>query len=370
MRIDSLSLVDFRNYADAELTLAGDGLTVVVGGNGEGKTNLVEAIAYLATLRSFRGSPGEALVRAGRPRAVVRGRTFRGRRELLIEAELTVAGRDRVQVNRQALRRSRDMLGLFQVSVFGPDDLALVKGGPAERRRYLDDTLVGLTPALDALRGDLERVLRQRNSLLKQAGGRLSPEVAATLDVWDEQLARLGSALTDHRMALLTRLAPSVGSAYRALTGGGAAPGLEYEPSWQGPLADVLASRRAEDLRRGLTTAGPHRDDVAVSLGRLPVRTHASQGEQRSVALALRLAAHLLATEDAGEPPVLLLDDVFSELDPHRSAALLASLPPGQAVLTTAAAHLPKGVEAGHVVSVSSGRLQTRSSGEMAVVAP
>src|SRR5207237_5582271 len=171
------------------------GLTVVQGANGEGKTNLLEAVGYLATLSSFRGAPAEALVRVGAESAVVRAEGEREGRSLLIEASLPRVGRDRVLVNRQPLRRARDLVGYLRVSVFSPDDLALVKGGPAERRRYLDDTLVALHPKNDVLQGDLDRVLRQRNTLLKQAGGRLTDEVAATLDVWDAKLASLGGAL-------------------------------------------------------------------------------------------------------------------------------------------------------------------------------
>ena len=356
MRLDRLWLSDFRNYETAELAPAPTGLTVIHGANGEGKTNLLEAVGYLATLSSFRGAPAEALVRVGTEGAVVRAEGQREGRSLLIEASLQRTGRDRVQVNRQPLRRARDLVGYLRVSVFSPDDLALVKGGPAERRRFLDDTLVGLHPKNDVLRGDLDRVLRQRNTLLKQAGGRLTAEVAATLDVWDAKLAELGDALARARADLGLRLQPVRAKAYDQVASASAQVEAQYERSWDGELAGALVAARSDDLRRGVSTVGPHRDDVALAIGGLPARTHASQGEQRSMALALRLAAHAVVTEEVGSPPVLLLDDVFSELDPDRAEALVAHLPMGQALLTTAG-DVPAGTDPALVVRVAGGRV-------------
>ena len=371
MRLGRLWLHDFRNYTSAELVPAPEGLTVVVGGNGEGKTNLLEAVAYLATLSSFRGAPGQALVRHGCPRAVVRAEVERDGRALLVEAELEAAGRDRVLVNRQPLRRSKDLLGALRVSLFSPDDLALVKGGPAERRRYLDTVLVALHPRNDALQSEVERILRQRNALLKHSGGRLGPDAARTLDVWDAKLAAAGEALASARAQLVARLEPELAKAYDQVAGSAAAVAVSYEASWQGSLAEALAVVRDDDLRRGVTTVGPHRDELALAIavdggaapfdedrghGRLPARTHASQGEQRSLALALRLAAHALVGGEVGTPPVLLLDDVFSELDAERSEALLAHLPPGQGLLTTTG-HVPAGGAAAATVRVREGRL-------------
>ena len=356
MRLRTLSLRDFRSYEEADLELA-SGLTAVLGPNGEGKTNLLEAIAWLATLESFRGAPTDALVRDGAPFAVIRAEGERDGRALTLEAQLTPNGRNRVQVNRQPLRRARDLLGSLQVTVFAPDDLVLVKGGPAERRRFLDDVLVGLHPKHDALRGEVERVLRQRNALLKQAGGRLSDDVAFTLDVWDEKLAAAGEGLASARRDLLDRLTPVLADTYDALARRPVAVVARYEAAWaaQG-LAGALATARSDDVRRGISTVGPHRDELALVLDGRPARTHASQGEQRSLALALRLAAHRVLTESAGTPPVLLLDDVFSELDPDRSDALLANLPPGQTVLTSASG-LPPGAVPERVVHVEAGRL-------------
>jgi DNA replication and repair protein RecF len=191
VRLRRVWLTDFRNYQSAELDLAG-GLTVVVGGNGAGKTNLLEAIGYLATLSSFRGAPPDALVRQGCERAVVRGEGEREGRNLLVETEISRAGRGRVAVNRQPLRRSADLLGALRASVFSPDDLELVKGGPSARRRYLDDALVAVHPRNETLRRDVERIVRQRTSLLRQAAGRLTPDVTVTLDVWDAKLVEAG----------------------------------------------------------------------------------------------------------------------------------------------------------------------------------
>ena len=356
MRVTRLWLTNFRNYETAELVPDPEGLTVIVGSNGEGKTNLLEAIGYLATLSSFRGAPGEALVRQGCGSAVVRAEGERDERALLIEAELVAGGRDRVQVNRQPLKRSRDLLGALRVSVFAPDDLVLVKGGPGERRRFLDDVLVSLHPKHDALQRDVERVLKQRNSLLRQAGGRLTGEVESTLDVWDAKLSSAGTALVEAREELVAQLEPEVQKAYDQVAHTAADVTVTYQRSWTGPLADAIAAGRADDLRRGLSLVGPHRDEIVLAIGGLPARTHASQGEQRSLALALRLAAHRVVGEAVGAAPVLLLDDVFSELDPERSEALLTHLPPGQALLTTAGL-VPESARPGKLVRVSGGVL-------------
>jgi DNA replication and repair protein RecF len=356
VRVTRLWLTNFRNYETVELVPDPDGLTVIVGSNGEGKTNLLEAIGYLATLSSFRGAPGEALIRQGCGSAIVRAEGERDERSLLIEAELVPSGRDRVQVNRQPLKRSRDLLGALRVSVFAPDDLVLVKGGPGERRRFVDDVLVSLHPKHDALQRDVDRVLKQRNSLLRQAGGRLTGDVESTLDVWDAKLASAGTALAEAREELVAQLEPEVGKAYDQVAHTAADVTMTYQRSWSGPLADAVAAGRGDDLRRGLSLVGPHRDELALAIGGLPGRTHASQGEQRSLALALRLAAHRVVGEAVGASPVLLLDDVFSELDPERSEALLTHLPPGQALLTTAGA-VPESARPGKLVRVSGGML-------------
>jgi DNA replication and repair protein RecF len=356
MRLDRFWLTDFRSYREAEVELA-PGLTALLGDNGQGKTNLLEAVAWLATMGSFRGAPDEALVRQGASRAVIRAEGEREGRALLLEAEVNATGRNRIQVNRQPLQRARDLLGVLRVTVFSPDDLELVKGGPAERRRYLDDALVASHPRYDALRAEVDKVLRQRNALLKGVGGRLDDAAATTLDVWDAKLAESGGALASARQNLLARLVPVLADTYDAVAHGPAEIGATYVADWAGRgLADALAAARSDDLRRGVSTVGPHRDDVELRIGGLPARTHASQGEQRSLALALRLAAHHVLTDVTGSAPVLLLDDVFSELDPDRSDALLANLPPGQTLLTSASGLPPKAAPE-LVLRVADGRI-------------
>ena len=362
MRLDRLWLTDFRSYAAAELAPAPEGLTVIVGANGQGKTNLLEAIGWLATLSSFRGAPNEALVRVGADRAVVRAEGEREGRHLLVEAEVPArGGRVRVQVNRQPLGRARDLLGSLRVSVFSPDDLGLVKEGPEGRRRLLDEALASVGTRYGALQDDLARVLKQRAALLKgaQVVGRLDPSAELTLDVFDARLATVGAALASARRNLASRLAPVVATAYDRLAGRPSAVAVTYEAAWgegEADLAAALAVARPDDVRRGVSTVGPHRDELGLAVGGLPARTHASQGEQRTLALALRLAVHQVVGEVAGSTPILLLDDVFSELDPVRTEALVASLPAGQALLTTAG-DIPAGITAAATIRLEGGRL-------------
>ncbi len=337
MIVTRLELVDFRNYRDATFEFE-PGTTAVIGLNGQGKTNLAEAMAYLASLTSFRGAPDDALIRVGADSAVVRATVLQDDlREVLVELELSRTSRNRVQVNKQRLARTRELLGIMRVTVFSPDDLSMIKGGPTERRRFLDDALVALALKYDALRLELDRVLRQRNMLLKQAAGRLSDEVAITLDVWDARFAEVGDQFGHARAVLAARLAPMALEAYEQLAGQPTAVELRYEPTWRHRgLATALGESRTDDVRRGQSTVGPHRDELDLSINGLPARTHASQGEQRTLALALRLAAHRMVADKVGSAPVLVLDDVLSELDPGRSAALLQHLPRGQVILTTA----------------------------------
>ncbi len=357
MHLQRLWLTDFRSYSSAELTFA-PGLTALLGANGQGKTNIMEAVGYLATLSSFRGAPTEALVRNGANSAIVRAEGEREGRALLIEAEISPTGRSRVQVNRQRLTRTRDLLGALRVSVFSPDDLELVKGGPAERRRYLDETLVARRPALDVLRSDLDRILRQRNALLKQAGGRLTPEIEATLLVWDAKLVDAGEALADARTSLIADMAAVLARAYDDVAGCSADVVAHYDAPWRAEgLAAALDAARRDELRRGTSLVGPHRDELLLTIDGLPARTHASQGEQRSLALALRLAAHRVVTESTGTPPILLLDDVFSELDPDRSWALLAHLPAGQTLLSSATG-LPPGATPEQTYRIEDGSIR------------
>ena len=252
---------------------------------------MLEAIGWLATLSSFRGVPTDTMIRRGAERAVIRAEGAREGRSILLEAELVAAGRNRVLVNRQPLKRARDLLGVLRVTVFAPDDLELVKGGPAARRQYLDDALVATHPRHDALRGEVDKVLKQRNALLKSAGGRLDADAAFTLDVWDAKLVEAGGRLAEARQTLLERLAPVLAETYDAVANRPAEVTASYQADWSGVgLEAALAASRADDLRRGVSTVGPHRDDVDLRIGGLPARTHASQGEQRSLALSLRLA--------------------------------------------------------------------------------
>ncbi|MHB1139406.1 MAG: DNA replication/repair protein RecF [Microthrixaceae bacterium] len=356
MHLRHLWLKDYRSYESVDVALSA-GVCAVLGPNGMGKSNLLEAVAYLALLESFRGAPGDALIRAGAEQAVVRGEVTEDGREQLIEAELTRSGRNRVLLNKQRLQRGRDLLGAVRVTVFSPDDLALVKGGPALRRTYLDQLLVQLDPRHDAVRAEYERALRQRNALLKQTRGRLDEAASVTLEVWDTKLVQAGERLAQLRDDLVSRLDPMVRAAYTDVAGDRAATTLRYEASWRSVgLAAALAAARDDELRRGVTLVGPHRDELSIELNAMPARTHASQGEQRSLSLALRLAAHRSVHEVAGSPPVLLLDDVFSELDPGRSRALLEALPAGQTILTTAGG-VPAGAVPERSVWIEDGRI-------------
>jgi DNA replication and repair protein RecF len=364
MIVEQLELIDFRNYREIRFDLAA-GVTAVLGANGQGKTNFVEALGYLATLSSFRGVTNDVLVRLGGGPAIVRAQIRdEDGRESLIEAEIGgTAGSSsssRVFVNRQKLQRSRDLLGTMRVSVFSPDDLVMIKGGPGERRRFMDDVLVSLAVKYDALRRDVDRVLKQRNRLLKQAGGRLDADGLATLEVWDAQFAVLGDRFGAARSEMVRRMQPFVEQAYQELSehsaiGAAQLVQLDYQPSWgQRPLIDALLEHRGEDLRRQVSTVGPHRDDLILGINQMPARTHASQGEQRSLALALRLGAHRLVAEHVGSVPVLVLDDVLSELDPDRAAALLDRVPPGQVIITSAVP-LPVSASPDRVIWIAAG---------------
>ncbi len=351
MQLRRVWLQDFRSHESLEIELD-LGLTAVLGDNGVGKTNLLEAIALLSTLRSFRGAPTESLIRRGASEAIIRAEGVRDERDVLIEVALSRQGRTRVQVNRQRVQRTQDLLGALRVMVFAPDDLAMVKDGPAERRRYLDELMVVLDPRSASLQSDLDRVLKQRNALLKQCKGRLDEAAAITLDVWDDKLAGLASELTEERERLVAILGPRLQQSYAVLAGEVVPLEARYERSWSArSLGEALVDGRDDDVRRGVSLIGPHRDELDLRLDGLASRTEASQGEQRTLALAMRLAAHQLATDRLGEAPLLLLDDVLSELDPDRAAALLAHLPPGQSVITSASG-LPEPTRPDAVVRV------------------
>jgi DNA replication and repair protein RecF len=352
-----LTLVDFRSYASAEVSLE-PGATAFIGRNGQGKTNLVEAIDYLSRLSSHRVAADAPLVRSGAERALVRAKVVRDGREAVLEVEINPGRANHARVNRADLPRARELVGLVRTVVFAPDDLALVKGDPSGRRAFLDDLLVLRAPRLAGVRQDYERILKQRNSLLKTAGnarrGSSTEEGAlSTLGVWDAHLARTGAEILAERLRLVTELRPYVGNAYATVARGASSDdaGLEYQPSLDlgdlteradltARLLEELERRRADELDRGVSLVGPHRDELALTLGngerRLPVRGYASHGESWSFALALRLASYDLVRAD-GDDPILILDDVFAELDAERRAQLAELVAGAEQVLVTAA---------------------------------
>jgi DNA replication and repair protein RecF len=340
------------------------GPTVFTGGNGEGKTNLVEAVGYLATMGSHRVSGDAPLVRQGASQAVVRAAVRREDRELLVEIEINPGRANRVRVNRAPLPRPRELLGLVKSVLFAPEDLVLVRGDPAERRRFLDDLLVSRTPRLAGVRSDYDRVLKQRNALLKSGRALLRTartargDALATLDVWDGHLVDLGGQLLAARLRLVADLAPHVTRAYAAVAGADAAvaalgyastvplagDGTPVEPGTTLPTAGELsaalrervAERRDDEVDRGMTLVGPHRDDLVISLGSMPAKGFASHGESWSLALALKLGCFALLRAD-GDEPILVLDDVFATLDADRRAALAAVARSAEQTLVTAA---------------------------------
>ena len=360
--ITRIELTDFRVYASAVIE-PHHGITAVIGKNGQGKTSLAEAMSYLSSLRSFRGVPNDALVREGADTAYLRATVVHpDGREILVEAEINRAGRNRVLVNKQRLGRVRDLLGVVRSTVFAPTDLQVVYEGPSARRDLLDDALVALAPRNDHLRLEVDRIVRQRNVLLKQSHGRLTDDIATTLDVWDDKFVLEGTRLGEARAKLVARLAPFVQESYEALAGEATPVEVIYEPEWRRTgLAPALAAAREEDVRRGVSSVGPHRDDVHLMVKGMPARSHASQGECRTLALALRLGIHRLVTEVSGEPPLLVLDDVLSELDPGRCERLLAHMPSGQVIITTAGA-LPAAAHPDAVITISAGAVVSGST--------
>ena len=355
MGVRRLELADFRIFRAAEITPEPVGTTVITGPNGSGKTSVLEALAYLGTRRSFRGAPVEALVRSGCERAIIRADIEGADSPTVVDAEIVPGGRGRMRVNRKHAASRAALADAAPCTVFSPDDLTIISGGPSGRREVLDDALALLDTEGARAADETERVLRQRGALLRQAGGRATPEVASTLDVWDQRLADAGKVLVAARERLVAELEAPVGVTYGRLAGSDdpstSALELRYQRSWTGDLLDALVAARADDLRRGVNTLGPHRDDVGVLLDGREARSHASQGEQRCAALAVRLGVHQLVRTKTALVPTLLLDDVFSELDPRRSRALVAELPAGQALLTTAAP-LPGGIEVARVLPI------------------
>ncbi|UCN14750.1 DNA replication/repair protein RecF [Cellulomonas iranensis] len=373
MYVAHLSLTDFRSYPQVELPLD-PGITALVGPNGQGKTNLVEAIGYVATLGSHRVPSDAALVRAGTSRAVVRAKVVREERATLVEVEVTPGKANRARVNGGSPGRARDVLGILRTVLFAPEDLALVKGDPDGRRRFLDDLLVQLTPRIAGVLGDYDRVLKQRSALLKSAAAASRARTGAdlrTLDVWDAKLAATGAQVVVARQALVAALRPRAADAYRQVSAGQGELGITYRASLdtalgrtdddpalpaaadaatvEGLLLEAMGRLRSKEIERGVCLVGPHRDDLALALGDLPAKGYASHGESWSVALALRLASYELLThgvDDAGAwaadwgpdgEPVLILDDVFAELDTRRRERLAELVAGARQVLVTAA---------------------------------
>jgi DNA replication and repair protein RecF len=368
-----LTVANFRSYESAELPL-GPGVTTLVGLNGQGKTNLVEALGYLATLSSHRVASDQPLVRFGTDQAVIRGVVVRDGRETLIELELNPGRANRARLGRSPMQRPREVLGTLRTVLFAPEDLALVKGDPSERRRFLDELLVSRQPRWAAVRSDYDKVLRQRNALLKSAapvlrkGSRYRPRPGEepaddarasalhTLDIWNEHLAGVGSQLLYARLRLLRDLGPYLAKAYDEVSAGQSDAKLSYRSSLREEVAAAIAAGevpeldtlrseilaaleevRGREVERGVSLVGPHRDDVLLTLGELPAKGYASHGESWSFALGLKLAAFQLLRHDLGEDPVLILDDVFAELDSGRRERLAAMIGDCEQVIVTAA---------------------------------
>jgi DNA replication and repair protein RecF len=345
-----LSLRDFRSWAQAELELT-PGRTVFVGPNGYGKTNLVEALWYSSTLGSHRVATDAPLVRVGAARAVVSTIVVNDGRECAVDLEIAAGRANKARLNRSPVRSPREVVGVLRAVLFAPEDLALVRGDPADRRRYLDDLAVVRRPRVAAVRGDYEKVLRQRTALLKSASGarfRGDRGSLDTLDVWDGHLATHGAELMAARIDLVNELAPEVQKSYQLLAPGSRSATISYRTSVEiepdrgdveqlrTALLDQMAQRRDAELERGVCLVGPHRDDLELRLGEQPAKGFASHGESWSMALSLRLAAYELLRAEGGDP-VLLLDDVFAELDTARREALAAAAASAEQVLVTAA---------------------------------
>lgn len=343
MRVDWVSLIDFRSYPRLDWQ-PDPGVNLLIGPNGAGKTNLLEGVAYLASLKSFRATPDRALIADDADSAVIRAGLVGDERDRLIEIEIPRQGSRRTQVDKSSLRRTADLLGVMRVIAFLPEDLDLIKRGPAHRRDLLDDIAVQLWPAAHLDQSEYERALRQRNAFLKQGQAD-----EATLGVWDSRLAQAGGRVLARRARVIETLAPQLASAYAEVAREDTSAEFTYRPSWSGELdqasaaelgarlVESLEASRRLDYERRMTTVGPHRDEPGFEIDGHEARVHGSQGEQRTMALAVKLAAHRAVATTVGEPPVLLLDDVFSELDPGRAAALAGALPEDTQTMITSA---------------------------------
>ncbi|MEO9104588.1 MAG: DNA replication/repair protein RecF [Terrimesophilobacter sp.] len=383
MHVRQLALTDFRNYENLDVALE-PGANLFVGSNGQGKTNLVEALGYLSTLGSHRVSVDHAMIRQGQDAAIVRAWLVHAEREVLAEVQINRSVANRAQINRSAIK-TRELPRHFSSVLFAPEDLALVRGEPSGRRRFMDELLILRAPRLSGVIADYERVLRQRNTLLKSArNSGVRGDQLSTLEIWDERLVALGSEIVHARSALVTDLAPEVVRAYTAIAGADHAANLTSYLSILASTPDddatdldatrtgtvtvsvaadafraALARLRRAELDRGLTLAGPHRDDLVLELNSLPARGYASHGESWSFALALKLAsAAILRRESSTGDPVLILDDVFAELDQSRRGRLADAVAGFEQVLITAAVFedVPANL-ATHVVHIRAGQV-------------
>lgn len=366
MYVRRLALRDFRSWAQVDLDLE-PGRTVFVGRNGFGKTNLLEALWFSTTMGSHRVGTDAPLIRAGADRAVVSTIVVNEGRECAVDLEIAAGRANKARLNRSPVRSTREVIGVLRAVLFAPEDLALVRGDPSDRRRYLDELATVRRPTIAGVRADYDKVLRQRTALLKSlSGARFRGDRGAldTLDVWDSRLAEHGAALMAARIDLVNQLAPEVAKAYqllapesrsaaigyRASTDAVAVPAGNDQQSLEAALLSALATRRSAELERGVCLVGPHRDDLELRLGEQPTKGFASHGESWSFAVALRLAAYELLRTD-GSDPVLLLDDVFAELDTKRRRALATVAESAEQVLVTAAVpeDIPDGWEARRV---------------------
>ncbi len=369
MYVRHLALLDYRSWASIDLPLE-PGVTTLLGRNGVGKTNLVEALGYLATQSSHRVAGDAPLVRRNAQRAIVRGAVVHQGRELLLEVEINPGRANRGRLNRAPVTRTRDLLGILRTVLFAPEDLAIVRGDPSERREFLDELLVMRAPRYAGVKADYDRALKQRNSLLKSAvvSRRAGGPDLAVLQVWNEQLADSGAALLAGRLRLVDALLPLFTAAYADVAPESAPADLVYRTSLGDVTADEveiraayleeMEARRGAELDRGTSLVGPHRDDLEIRLGASPAKGYASHGESWSLALALRLASFGLLRSD-GTEPVLVLDDVFAELDTARRASLARWVRDADQVLVTAAvgADVPQDL-AGRTFTVEDGQVK------------
>ena len=349
MWVEFVHLTDVRSYLDVQVELE-PGITTLLGRNGRGKTNFVEALAYCATLGSHRVSTDAPLIRQGAPHGVIRARVVDGEHRTTIDLALYRDQPKKARINQSPVTRVRDVLGVVQIVIFAPEDLAIVKGDPADRRRFLDDVLIQRRPAYAGIKADYERVLKQRNALLKSArANRRSSSTSSmmqTLEVWNEQLIETGTAMIVERCGGIEAMQPHLVERYAFLADGAQAV-MQYDSAlaetpttdpdvWQSAFSEHLAQRQPEELDRGITLVGPHRDDIALSVNGLPAKGYASHGESWSLALALQLASADIFIEQ-GRSPVLILDDVFAELDAKRRSQLASLIRAHEQVLITAA---------------------------------